>query len=430
MQFVKNLLEKTIICAIFYLDNDGKQSKHFQDKFIRFFLMKKLSDISMQLLGQPMFKVLDEVQRLERSGRELLHFELGEPDFETPRNIACAGCDAIMGGMTHYTSSKGLFEFRQAAVKATSFSRNFTPSVEQVLVTPGANSIIYYAVKCLVNPGEDVLVPNPGFSTYFSAVSACGANVVSVRLRPEKNLIMQPEDIEDVITPNTRLLILNSPGNPTGTVIPEMVMRRIYEVAKKHDIYILSDEIYVRLIFTQDRFFSPSMLDACKERTIVANGFSKAFAMTGWRLGVAIGPEKVIEKMALLNETIVSCVPTFIQYAGIEAVTGDQTLIRNMCSEYKRRAFFLADELNKLPGISCRRPDGAIYVFPDVRGTGMSSEEFVSFVLNEANVAILPGTCFGEFGAGFVRFSCVSNEDNILQAVCNIKEALERRLNK
>ena len=392
--------------------------------------MKKLSDISTRLFGQPMFKVLEEVQRLERSGRKLLHFELGEPDFETPDNIARAGCDAIMTGKTHYTSSKGLFEFRQAAMETTSHSRHFTPDVKQILVTPGANSIIYYTIKCLVNPGEDVLVPNPGFSTYFSAISACGANAVSIRLRPEKNMIMQPEDVEAAITPTTRLLILNSPGNPTGTVIPENVMREIYAVAEKHDIYVLSDEIYVRLIFSGDRFFSPSMLDQCKERVIVANGFSKAFAMTGWRLGVAIGPEDVIEKMALLNETIVSCVPTFIQYAGIAAVKGDQTQIRQMCEEYKRRAFLLADELDKIPGISCRRPDGAIYVFPDIRETGMSSEEFTYFALNEADVAILPGTSFGECGDGFVRFSCVNNENNILQAIHNIREALKRREQK
>ena len=391
--------------------------------------MKPLSEISQHFQGQPMFKVLDEVQKLERAGRKLLHFELGEPDFSTPENISRAGCDAITNGMTHYTSSHGLFEFRQTAREATAYSRHFTPDIEQILVTPGANSIIYYCVKCIVDPGDDVLVPNPGFSSYFSAISACGANAVSVKLRPEKNLVMLPEDVEAAITPRTKLLILNTPGNPTGTIIPEKILREIYAVAEKHDIYVLSDEIYARLIFTRDRFFSPSMLDHCRERVIVANGFSKAFAMTGWRLGVAIGPEHVIEKMALLNETIVSCVPTFIQCAGIEAIKGDQEQIRAMCAEYQRRAFLLADELDKLPGISCRRPDGAIYVFPDIRGTGMSSEEFTSFALQEAGVAVLPGTSFGEYGAGFVRFSCVNNVENILQAVSNIKAALKKRSN-
>lgn len=389
--------------------------------------MKQLSDISKKISGQPMFKVLEEVQHLERSGRKLLHFELGEPDFETPANISQAVCDAVMSGKTHYTSSKGLFEFRQTVIETTKISRGFLPDIGQVLVTPGANSIIYYAIKCLVDPGDDVLVPDPGFSTYFSAISACGANAVSVRLRPEKKMVMQPEDVDAAITSKTRLLILNSPGNPTGVVIPEEVMCQIYEVAKKHDIYVLSDEIYARLNFTGERFFSPAMLDHCRERVIVANGFSKAFAMTGWRLGVVLGPEEVIEKMALLNETIISCVPTFIQYAGIEAIRGDQSQVRSMCEEYKKRAFMLADKLNEIPGISCSRPDGAIYVFPDIRGTGMTSEEFTSFALNEAGVAVLPGSSFGRFGAGFVRFSCVSNVDNILQAVNNIREALARR---
>lgn len=374
-----------------------------------------------------MFKMLEKIQRLERSGRRILHFELGEPDFSTPENIVDAGCRALNDGMTHYTSSSGLFEFRQAVRETTALSRGFTPDLEQILVTPGANSIIYYTIKCLADPGEDVLVPNPGFSTYFSAILACGANPVSIPLRKENNMVMTAEDVEKAVTPKSKLLIINSPSNPTGAVIPPDEIRKIYAVAEKYDLYLLSDEIYVRLIFNEDRFFSPAMLDHCRERTIVANGFSKAFAMTGWRLGVAIGPENVISKMALLNETIVSCVPPFIQYAGIEAIRGDQQSIRAMCQEYKRRCFFLADELNKLPGITCRRPDGAIYVFPDISGTGMNSEEFADFALNEASIAVLPGTNFGEFGNGFVRLSCVSSVAAIQEAVTNLQEALRRR---
>ncbi|MBE6358616.1 MAG: pyridoxal phosphate-dependent aminotransferase [Lentisphaerae bacterium] len=389
--------------------------------------MKKLSAISGKISGQPMFKVLEKIQKLEREGRRILHFELGEPDFATPANIVDAGCKGLHDGMTHYTSSRGLFEFRQAVRRATAFSRHFTPDDEQILVTPGANSIIYYTIKCLADPGDDVLVPNPGFSSYFSAIAACGANPVSIRMRPEKNMIMQAEDVEKAITPKSKLLIINSPANPTGAVIPPEEMQKIYAVAEKYDLYLLSDEIYARLIFTGDRFFSPAMLDHCRERTIIANGFSKAFAMTGWRLGVAVGPHAVIEKMALLNETIVSCVPPFIQHAGIEAIQGDQTEIKMMCEEYKKRCFFLADELNKLPGISCRRPGGAIYVFPDIRGTGMDSEEFCDFALNEASVALLPGTNFGEFGDGFIRLSCVSSLTAIREAVAALDSALRKR---
>ncbi len=388
--------------------------------------MKTLSKISNNIFGQPMFKILDTVQKLERSGRKILHFELGEPDFSTPANIIEAGCNGLKSGMTHYTSSQGLFEFRQAIQETTLFSRHFKPDVDQILVTPGANAIIYYTIKCLIDPGEDVLVPNPGFPSYFSAIAACGANAVNIKLHPEKDFVIQPEDLEKAITPKSKLLILNSPSNPTGAVISPSLMREIYAIAQKHDLYILSDEIYARLIFNEDKFFSPSMLDLCKERTIVANGFSKSFAMTGWRLGVAIGPQKIIEKMTLLNETIVSCVPPFIQYAGMKAIKEDQQQVHYMCKEYKRRVFFLADSLNKLPGVSCRRPDGAIYVFPDIRETGMNSDEFTKFALNNASVAVLPGNSFGEYGEGFVRFSCVSSIENIEQAIQNLAGALAK----
>ena len=389
--------------------------------------MKELSRRSKNISGQPMFKVLEEVQKLERSGRSIMHFELGEPDFATPSNIIDAGCYGLRNGMTHYTSSRGLFEFRQAVQEATLFSRHFKPDINQILVTPGANAIIYYTIKCLVDPGDDVLVPDPGFPSYFSAIAACGANPVNIRLCPEKGFVMQPEDVEKAVTPRSKLLILNSPSNPVGAVISSPLMREIYDIAVKHDLFILSDEIYARLIFNEDKFFSPSMLDLCRERTIVANGFSKAFAMTGWRLGVAIGPEKIMEKMALLNETIVSCVPPFIQFAGMKAIQDDQQQVRDMCEEYRRRAFFLADALNKLPGISCQRPDGAIYVFPDIRDTGMNSEEFAFFALNEASVALLPGKSFGEGGEGFVRFSCVSSTADMEKAVNNLAGALKDR---
>lgn len=386
--------------------------------------MKPLSSISNNIFGQPMFKVLDDVQKLERSGKSILHFELGEPDFPTPENIISAGCYGLQNGMTHYTSSHGLFEFRQAVQQTTLFSRYFKPDIDQILVTPGANAIIYYAIKCLADPGDDVLVPDPGFPSYFSAIAACGANPVSVKLNSNNGFVMQPEDVERAVTPKSKLLILNSPSNPTGAVISPELMREIYNIAVKYDLFILSDEIYARLIFNEDRFFSPAMLDLCKERTIVANGFSKAFAMTGWRLGVAIGPENIMNKMALLNETIVSCVPPFIQYAGIKAITGDQSQVHDMCKEYKKRAFFLADALNELPGISCQRPGGGIYVFPDIRRSGMNSEEFAKFALTEASTAVLPGNCFGEKGEGFVRFSCVSSVSNIEKAIKNLSGAL------
>ena len=390
--------------------------------------MKPLAAITDNLTGQPMFKVLNEVQKLERSNRKILHFELGEPDFNTPPNIVGAGLDAISSGDTHYVNSQGVFEFLVAVQNATEHSRNFRPDLSQILVTPGANAIIYYTIKCVADPGDEILVPDPGFPSYNAAAAACGVVPVPVPLRQKNNFIMQPEDVEAAVTDRTKLLIINSPSNPTGAVIPAGILKELWRVAQKHDLYVLSDEIYARLVYNNNVFFSPAELDFCQERTIVCNGFSKAFAMTGWRLGVAIGPSLLIRKMTLLNETIVSCIPPFVQRAGIEAICGEQKYQRTMADEYKKRCMLLAEGLNSLPGVSCMVPSGAIYVFPNVHGTGMTDQEFASFALNEASVAMLPGSCFGRQGTGFVRLSCVTNQDNINAAVHQLKLALERRI--
>lgn len=391
--------------------------------------MKPLSDIANRIHGQPMFQILEKIQALERQGRGVIHFELGEPDFATPSNIIDSAVKALRDGVTHYTSSLGLRAFREAAQQATSRSRHFTPDISQILVTPGANAIIYYTIKCLVSPGEDILIPNPGFPTYFSAAAACGANVISVKLKEEHGFALQADDVEAAVTPKSKLIIVNTPSNPTGAAMSERELRDVFAVAAKHDLFVLSDEIYSRLIYSPERhFFSVSEIDHCKERTIVINGFSKAFAMTGWRLGCAMGPSPVIEKMGLLNETIVSCVPPFIQTAGIEAIVGDQSKVREMAKEYHERSMRLANGLNKLPGVSCRIPEGAIYVFPNVRQTGMTSEEFSNFALNEAGVAVCPGNSFGNFGEGFVRFSCVNSVANIDKALTQLHLALSKKI--
>ncbi|MDD5716656.1 MAG: pyridoxal phosphate-dependent aminotransferase [Sulfuricurvum sp.] len=390
--------------------------------------MKSLSNIAYNIDGQPMFKILDKAQKLEREGKEILHFELGEPDFDTPSNIVDAACASLKNGETHYTSSMGLYDFRRAVQETTLKSRGFTPDLEQVLVTPGANSIIYFTIKCLVNPGEEVIVPDPGFPTYYSAIKACDAKAVRVELKESNQFRLDPNDLEKVITPNTRLIILNTPSNPTGSVMTADEIKRVAEIAQKHDIYLLSDEIYGRLIFNNEKsFLSPSYLDQCKERTIIINGFSKAFAMTGWRLGVAIGPAEVIEKMGLLVSTIVSCVPTFIQRAGIEAIIGDQESLLKMKDEYNERRKILVNGLNAIEGISCTEPDGAIYAFPNITGTGMSSDEFADFALEKAQIALLPGNNFGEAGEGFVRICYVNTKENIIKALENLKKALESR---
>jgi len=390
--------------------------------------MKSLSDIAHNIDGQPMFKILDKAQKLEREGKEILHFELGEPDFDTPKNIVDSACNSLLNGETHYTSSLGLYDFRVAVQNTTLKSRGFKPTIEQVLVTPGANSIIYFTIKCLVNPGEEVIVPDPGFSTYYSAIKACDAKAVTVKLKEENQFRLNSDDLENAITEKTRLIILNTPSNPTGSVMTPDEIKKVAEICKKHDIYLLSDEIYGRLIFNNAKsFLSPSYLDECKERTIIINGFSKAFAMTGWRLGVAIGPEEVIEKMGLLVSTIISCVPPFIQRAGIEAILGDQITLTEMKNEYDKRRKILVDGLNSINGITCIEPDGAIYAFPNITGTGMSSDEFANFALEKAGVALLPGNTFGEAGEGYVRICYVNTSKNIKKAIKAIKKSLKER---
>ncbi len=387
--------------------------------------MKKLSAAAYTIEGQPMFKLLGQIQEMEKAGRSIIHFEIGDPDFSTPSNIVAAACRSLQGGETHYTSSMGMREFRESACYATEASRGFRPTLSQVLVTPGANIIIYYAVRCLVDPGEEVIVPDPCFPTYLSVIRFCGAKAVKVPLREENEFRLSPEDIQKRITPKTRLIIMNSPQNPTGAVMTRKEIDKVYSIAREHDVYLLSDEIYARMVYEDSpRFYSPSVHDSCKERVIITNGFSKAFAMTGWRLGCAIGPEDVIDKMGLLLQTTSSCVAPFIQRAGIEAIKGSQDDVRAMMAEYRSRRDILVDGLNGLPGVTCLKPGGAFYLFPNITGTGMSDEQFAKVMLEEAGVGLLPGSNFGENGSGHVRLCYAVSREQISEGVDRMKKYL------
>lgn len=384
-----------------------------------------LSESAYRIEGQPMFKVLERVQELERQGEHIIHFEIGDPDFNTPNHIIDSAYSSMKKGETHYTNSMGLYDFRKSVCDATRFSRKFTPSIDQTLVSPGANIIIYLAVKCLVNPGEDVIIPDPGFPTYNSVLKFCDVNPVRVPLREKNRFRMSPEDIRNVITPRTKLIIINSPNNPTGAVMTPEEIDEVYKIAETNGIYLLSDEVYSRMIY-DGKFYSPSINDCCKERTIVMNGFSKAFAMTGWRLGVAIGPEHIIEKMGLLVQTLVSCTPPFIQRAGISAIEGDQSEVKYMIETYKKRRDVIVDGLNSISGISCVNPGGAFYVFPNITETGMTSDEFATYILNDAKVAILPGTNFGKYGEGYVRLTYATGIENIKIGIERMKDSVEK----
>jgi len=385
-----------------------------------------LSKAAHTIEGQPMFKVLDMVQKLEKQGKDIIHFEIGDPDFSTPSHIIEAAYNSMKRGETHYTSSMGLYDMRTAAMDATSFSRGFTPLIEQVLITPGANIIIYLVIKCLVNPGEEVIFPDPGFPTYYSVIKLCGAVPIRVPLKEENKFRMNPEDIRKAITSKTKLIIINSPNNPTGSVMTPKEIDETYQIAKKHNIYLFSDEIYSRMMYDEKaKFHSPSSNDFCKDIVIIGNGFSKAFAMTGWRLGVAIGPKEIIEKMGLLVQTLCSCVPPFIQRAGICALKEDQAEIKRMMSIYKERRDVLVDGLNSIDGISCLKSEGAFYVFPNIKKTRITSERFADFILKEAKVAILPGTNFGKYGEGYVRLTYATGIENIKKGIDRIRTAMK-----
>lgn len=388
----------------------------------------RLTSFAENLQGQPMFKVLEKVQEMERAGKDVIHFEIGDPDFSTPKNITAAGIKALQDGKTHYAPSIGIKELREAVRETTLKSRGFKPSLEQVIVAPGANILIYYAVRCLVNPGDEVIVPDPGFPTYYSVINSCGAVPVPVALKEENEFRMNPSDVRKLITPKTRLIILNSPQNPTGSSMKPEEIAEMAKIAEEFDIFLFSDEIYSRTMFDKEvTFSSPGTLDECKKRTIIINGFSKAFAMTGWRIGIGIGPEDVIAKMALLLQTTSSCVPPFIQYAALEAITGDQSEVKMMMQEYKERRDILVDGLNSIPGITCLKPGGAIYVFPNITKTGMTSEEFADFILQEANVALLPGTNFGAHGEGYIRMCYANSQENIKAGIERMRVALAKR---
>jgi len=394
--------------------------------------MKGISEDAKNLKGQPMFHILVRANELEEQGRKILHFELGDPDFNTPQNIKEAAYDSLIRGETHYTNPKGIKEFRVVVADATENSRKFRPSLEQILVCPGANSGIFYAIGCTINhgEGEEVIIPDPCFPSYTSSLEFFGAKPIKVPLKEKNEFRLNPEDVQRAVTEKTRLIIMNSPHNPTGSVMNEDEMKKIYDIAKKYDLYLLSDEVYARMIYhdADTHFSSPSKYDECKERTIVANGFSKSYAMPGFRLGVVIGPSELIEKMSLLLETNVSCVSPFIQKAGVEALKGDQKPIDDMMDEFRERRDIIVEGLNSLPGVRCLKPKGAFYAFPNIKDTGFTDSEFFDCMIERAGVACSPGTIFGDNCGDYVRFSYASSKkENITEAIERMRSVLKNK---
>ena len=388
--------------------------------------MRNLSYIANNLQGQKMFQVMALAKKLERQGVNVIHLEIGDPDFDSPPNVVEAACDALRGGHTHYAISAGLEEFRLAAAKMTMRSRGFLPTIDQILVTPGGNIQIYLAIACTVNPGEEVIITDPCFVSYTSIIELCGAKAVKVPVYEKNEFKIDPDDLRKAVTKNTRMIIINSPHNPTGSLMSEDDIKSIYKIAEDADIYLLSDEVYGRMVYAdaQNKFFSPSVYDQCRERTLIVHSFSKSYAMTGWRIGGITGPEPVVRRMALLLETVTSCVSPFIQLAAIEAMTGGQEYVDGMMEAYRRRRDIIVAGLNEIRGIKCLKPGGAFYAFPNISGTGLTSEQFSTVMLEKAGVATCPGNYFGQAGEGFVRFCYANSEKNIQEAINRVRGVL------
>jgi aspartate aminotransferase len=376
-----------------------------------------------RLESEGAFVVLAKAKAMERQGKSIIHLQIGEPDFDTPKNISEAGIKAIHEGKTHYAPSGGIPEAREVAAEYLSKTRNINVTAENVIIMPGAKPFLFCSLIALINEGDEVIVPNPGYPTYRSIVKFVGAKPVPVRLREDNDFRFSIDEFRSLVTPRTKMVILNSPGNPTGGVLTWEDLVAIYEVARKHDLWVLSDEIYSRLIYDGE-FKSIAMIPGAMERSIIIDGMSKTYAMTGWRLGYAAMPKELAQYFFTLAINNFSSTATFAQYALIEALTGPQTDVDNMVAEFHRRRGVIVDGLNAIEGISCHKPEGAFYVFPNITKTGLKSQEFADMMLEEAGVACLSGTAFGEYGEGYIRFSYANSVENIQEALARIKRVL------
>jgi len=380
----------------------------------------------MQGLGtETAFEVLARAKALEAKGREIVHLEIGEPDFDTPANIVEAGITALRDGWTHYGPSAGQPAAREAIAAHFSADRGVKVGPENVVITPGAKPILFYSVLALINPGDEVIYPDPGFPIYESVISFFGGNPVPLPLKEENGFRVNLADLEARISDRTRLLIINSPHNPCGSMLTREDLAQIAELANRHDFWVLADEIYSQITYDVPHE-SITQFDGMLDRAIIVDGYSKTYAMTGWRLGYGIMPADLAPHIARLQTNSNSCTASFTQIAGIEALQGPQTDVKAMVAEFRRRRDRIVEGLNAIDGISCLVPDGAFYAFANIRELGMKSSELQDRLLEEGGVAALAGTSFGPEGEGYLRFSYANSLENIEKALGLIENLLQR----
>lgn len=379
------------------------------------------------------FKVLGEVNRLRSQGRDIISFAIGEPDFDTPLNIKNSAIKAIKENYTHYSPSVGISFLRESIAAHITRTRNINVSPEEVVVTPGGKPVIFYSLLCLINEGDEVIYPNPGYPIYESIINFIGAKAVPLPIIEEKNFSIDPLYLKRLITPKTKMIIINSPQNPTGGVIEKEDLGKIAEMAIENNITVLSDEIYSEIIFDSP-FCSISSFPEMKERTIILDGMSKTYSMTGWRIGYGIFPKTIAGHIANLVNNTVSCTATFTQVAGIEALDGPQDDVKSMVEMFKHRSRIIVDGLNDIEGIHCLKPKGAFYVFPNVTQACKNmnlegSSGLQEYLLNKGNVAVLPRSSFGVKNKGedqeYVRLSYAASDKDIIEGLRRIKKAIE-----
>jgi aspartate/methionine/tyrosine aminotransferase len=374
----------------------------------------------MSRLGtETAFEVLNRARALEKQGKEIIHLEIGEPDFDTPANVVEAGVEALHKGWTHYGPAAGLPDLRQTIADYVSRTRNVPVSSEEVVVVPGGKPIIFFTILALIDAGDEVIYPNPGFPIYESMINYSLGKAIPIPLREDRDFSVDVQELASLITDRTKLIILNSPHNPTGGVLTRKDILAIAEAIGDRNILILSDEIYSRLIYDGDHF-SIMSVPGFKERTILLDGFSKTYAMTGWRLGYGVMRPDLAVHISRLVTNSNSCTASFTQVAGIEALRGDQSSVDKMNAEFKSRRDAFVAGLNQIKGFSCRLPKGAFYAFPNITKTGWTSKKLADALLEQAGVACLSGTAFGEYGEGYLRFSVANSLENLNKALARI----------
>jgi aspartate aminotransferase len=387
----------------------------------------RLAQRMARLGTETAFEVLLKARALEAKGRDIVHLEIGEPDFDTPRNIIDAATDALHKGFTHYGPSAGLPQLKDTIAQYVSETRRVNVSPDEVVVVPGGKPIIFFSVLALVEESDEVIYPNPGFPIYESMINYVGAKAVPIRLREEMDFRLDVDELAGMINDRTKLIILNSPQNPTGGVLTKIDIERIARAIGDRNIMVLSDEIYSRLIF-EGEHHSIMSINGMKDRTILLDGFSKTYAMTGWRMGYGVMRADLATSIARLQTNSNSCTASFSQVAGVEALHGPQDSVDQMCAEFKKRRDVMVAGLNQIKGFSCRLPKGAFYVFPNITKTGWPSKKLADALLDDAGVAALSGTAFGHFGEGYLRFSVANSIENIEKALDRVNDWANRNL--